>query len=239
MTWKYITNIGSRAVNEDCVRVIQHGNLMCFVVADGLGGHGNGEVASALAVEAFNEVCQQEDMALETLLSAGFERAQTAIIDAQKKMGNFFQAKTTLCVLLIRGNSVVWGHIGDSRLYAFARNKIRERTLDHSVPQMLVLTREIKEEDIRNHPDRNRLLKVLGTSGESLQYSRSSVQNADKFQAFLLCSDGFWELVWEKEMCKSLKTSRDVNQWLDDMCRIVEVRSDDSMDNYSAIAIWT
>ena len=147
--------------------------------------------------------------------------------------------KTTACALAIRGSEAVWGHVGDTRLYAFSHNRVKLRTLDHSVPQMLVLTKEIKEKDIRNHPDRNKLLRVLGVSGDVPKFELSAAQNLRRYQAFLLCSDGFWELIDEKEMETLLKKSKSPDEWMQKMCEIIMQRgSTIDMDNSSAIAVW-
>lgn len=238
MEWNVVSLNGSRPVNEDCVQVITCGNRRCFVVADGLGGHGKGEVASALAVKAFNEVFTGSAASLRELLSAAFKRAQAEILAEQKRSGNYYQMKTTVCALAVSEDEAVWGHIGDTRLYAFSHNRVKTRTLDHSVPQMLVLAREIKEKEIRNHPDRNKLLRVLGISGETPQFELSEPQNLHKYQAFLLCSDGFWELILEKEMCSFLKKSTSAAEWLRKMKDTVEERgAGEDMDNFSAIAV--
>lgn len=241
MDWKCISLTGAREINEDHVKVIECNDVKCFIVADGLGGHGKGDIASALACDAFEDVFLKAEpsLPLAELLSFAFLRAQVAILDAQKATGSLFQMKTTVCALAVRGDEAMWGHIGDTRLYAFARNKVKLRTLDHSVPQMLVLTREIREKDIRNHPDRNKLLRVLGISGEVPKFELSEPHDLSRYQAFLLCSDGFWELVDEKEMCSALKKSASAGDWLDKMGEIVaEHGSKTDMDNSSAIAIW-
>lgn len=240
MDWKCISLIGAREINEDCVRIVENDNTKCFIVADGLGGHGKGDVASKLACNAFETIFSDASSSqpLADLMSSAFLHAQTAILNEQKATGSSFQMKTTVCALAIRGTEVIWGHIGDTRLYAFAHNKVKIRTLDHSVPQMLVLTREIKEKDIRNHPDRNKLLRVLGISGDTPKFEISESQNLQKYQAFLLCSDGFWELIVEKEMGSMLKKSVSAEEWLGKMCEIVSQRgSETDMDNSSAIAI--
>lgn len=239
MQYDMITNPGSRNVNEDSIGVTKHQGCICFVVADGLGGHGGGDVASRLAVQAFDTVfsggneCPQHD-----LLSEAFRLAQSDILREQQRTGLPLQMKTTAVALVIQNGQAVWGHIGDSRLYAFERNKVRLRTLDHSVPQMLALSREISEKDIRGHPDRNRLLRVLGTAEASPQFELSELWSVDRFQAFLLCSDGFWELVTEKEMGRLLKKSRTPGEWLGQMRDVVEQRGHGTdMDNYSAVAV--
>lgn len=239
MTFQVLSKHGSREVNEDSVYVDGSDKRGLFVVADGLGGHGKGDVASALAVKAFEETFLNNLDSLPSLLPKAFLNAQTAILAEQTRTGSPFQMKTTVCALAVDGDKLMWGHIGDTRLYAFSRNKVKTRTLDHSVPQMLVLAHDIKEKDIRNHPDRNKLLRVLGVSGDTPKFEVSDIQSTSKYQAFLLCSDGFWELILEKEMCAFLKKSSSVEEWLQMMQDTVEQRgADTDMDNYSAIAIW-
>lgn len=239
MYYSTITNPGARPVNEDSIGVTEHGDLTCFVVADGLGGHGMGDAASQLAVKAFDKVFSApEGKPLPELLSDAFLRAQADILREQRRAGAPSQMKTTAVALAVQNGQAVWGHIGDSRLYAFARNKVKTHTLDHSVPQMLVLSGEIKEKAIRGHPDRNRLLRVLGVAGEPPRFELSELHRIDQFQAFLLCSDGFWELITEKEMEKLLKKSRSPEEWLEQMRTVVEDRGRGTdMDNYSAVAV--
>lgn len=239
MTFQVLSKCGSREINEDSIHADRSGKRWLFVVADGLGGHGKGDVASAIAVNAFKDIFSCSSASLSAILPKAFLNAQASILAEQTRTGSPFQMKTTVCALAIDGDRLIWGHIGDTRLYAFSRNKVKARTLDHSVPQMLVLAHDIKEKDIRNHPDRNKLLRVLGVSGDTPKFEVSDIQAASKYQAFLLCSDGFWELILEKEMCELLKKSSSVEEWLQIMQDAVEQRgAGTDMDNYSAIAIW-
>lgn len=239
MTFHILSQYGSREANEDSIYASASDGRGLFVVADGLGGHGKGDVASALAVSTFMETFSNRSESLPSLFSKAFLNAQTAILAEQARTGSPFQMKTTVCTLAVDGSELMWGHIGDTRLYAFSRNKVKVRTLDHSVPQMLVLAHDIKEKDIRNHPDRNKLLRVLGVSGDTPKFEVSKLQDTSKYQAFLLCSDGFWELIFEKEMCAALKKSSSAAEWMEKMRLIVEQRGcGKDMDNYSAITVW-
>ena len=140
--------------------------------------------------------------------------------------------------LVIEGEKIRWGHIGDSRIYYFRKNRYKKRTLDHSVPQMLVLAREIKEKDIRNHPDRNKLLRVMGIEWGYSKYEISQEEKKREGLAFLLCSDGFWELIDEKQMVLTLKSSNDAEEWINKMAEIVKASGEGkNMDNYSAITL--
>ena len=132
-----------------------------------------------------------------------------------------------------------WGHIGDSRLYYFQNEKLIGRTLDHSVPQMLVASGQIKEKQIRSHSDRNRLLRVLGLDWDCPKYQVAEPEEFQGRQEFLLCSDGFWELIDEKKMRHCLKKAKNPAHWLDMMEETVRKNgSRKDMDNYSAVAVW-
>ena len=204
-----------------------------------MGGHGKGEVASALVVEAVGQIFNSAQKIDEDFLRSAFQLSQEALIDEQIRQDAKTDMKTTAVAMYIDGNKVQWGHVGDSRLYAFAKNKVKLRTLDHSVPQMLVFAREIKEKQIRNHPDRNRLLRVMGIEWEKPMYELAEQTQLEKYQAFLLCSDGFWELIDEKQMCKLLKNSSTVEEWMQAMVEVIKQNGiGKNMDNYTAIALW-
>ena len=233
-----ITDQGSRENNEDSIGMYQEDKDYCFILADGLGGHGKGEVASKLAVEA---VIRQfvGETAGEEFLEQAFQKAQEDILETQKEAPGCFDMKTTLVVLEIRKDQIRWGHIGDSRLYCFENGKYVKRTLDHSVPQMLVAIGEIREKDIRHHTDRNRLLRVLGVEDDEVNPSIGDWTEVRPGQAFLLCSDGFWELIEEKKMEKTLKKADTPEEWLKLMEEIVlKNGKGTNMDNYSAIGVW-
>lgn len=229
---------GSRDNNEDSIGMYQDGECFCFILADGLGGHGKGEVASRIAVESvIGQFATGERT--ETFLDTAFCAAQEAIVEKQEEDHTCRDMKTTLVVLDVGGDQVQWAHIGDSRLYYFQDKKLRARTLDHSVPQMLVAVGEIREKDIRHHPDRNRLLRVLGVEMDEMNHQVAEPVPRKMGGAFLLCSDGFWELIEEKKMEAALRRASGPEEWLDAMEEIVQKNGRGTdMDNYSAVAAW-
>ena len=112
-------------------------------------------------------------------------------------------------------------------------------TLDHSVPQMMVSRGDLREKDIRKHEDRNRLLRVMGAEWDSPKYQMTGPVRVTRHTSFLLCSDGFWELIDEKMMCRTLKKAGSAREWLGVMEKIVlENGRGTNMDNYSAIAVF-
>ena len=147
--------------------------------------------------------------------------------------------KTTVACLTLSGDSARFAHVGDSRIYYFERFKYIVRSQDHSVPQMLVNRGDIREKDIRHHEDRSRLLRVMGTEWDAPKYQVVEGISLTRRSSFLLCSDGFWELIDEKMMCKTLRKADSPEKWLSDMEKIVlENGKGTTMDNYSAIAVF-
>lgn len=238
ITYTVYSDIGNRDKNEDSVGNFHTAQRDIFALADGLGGHGQGEIASATAVETAGILMESEGDNRSNLLSDIFEEAQKKVMNIQ---GGMFAngMKTTLVVLDICRDQIRWAHIGDSRLYYFQNNNLIKRTLDHSVPQMLVLAHKLKEKKIRGHEDRNKLLRVIGSPWDTNKYDCSEAISKNGFQAFLLCSDGFWELIDEKNMTKTLKKASSVDEWMKAMVDIVKKNGINSnMDNNSAIAVW-
>ncbi len=232
------TSIGDRENNEDDIGMYQSGSGYCFVLADGLGGHEKGEVASRLAVESAITcfACGGEEDKLPAL---SFERAQNAVLEKQKEGFVFQDMKTTMVLLHIGSDTIRWGHIGDSRLYYFEKKKLVTRTLDHSVPQMLAAAGQIKESEIRHHPDRNRLLRVLGLEWDEPKYEIAAPVKVKGNQQFLLCSDGLWDWIDEKKMTRCLRRSSSPDEWVNAIKKAAETAGEgNDMDNYSAIAVW-
>lgn len=237
MEYALLTKKGNREYNEDFVGYVCTKNCFCFVLADGLGGHGKGEIASKCVVSSI--IADFEELEECFHLDQAIERAQNRLSELQKQNNCHEGMKTTIVVLYVNREVVQWGHIGDSRLYFWKNKRIVTRTLDHSVPQMLVLAKEIKEKDIRFHEDRNRLLKAMGNEDDRTEPEISRQFKRRRGQAFLMCSDGFWELIDEEEMRREYKYSANPQEWIDRMEKIIcENGSSIDMDNYSAIAVW-
>lgn len=239
LNYEILSKSGSRARNEDAVYIYKGKECFCALLADGLGGHTGGELASSLAVKKASEVFRKSLTASRECLVECMEESQACLLQEQSRLKSR-GLKTTLAILLADKDTILWGHVGDSRVYYFMEGKLVTHTLDHSVPQVLVLAGKIKEDEIRNHPDRNRLLRVLGEEWSKPAYTLSDALAWSENQSFLLCSDGFWEWITEEQMEESLSKSGTVQEWLFNMKEIVEKNGrNKEMDNYSAIAIWT
>lgn len=229
------TDPGGRMENEDSVAIFrEEGRGVLAMLADGLGGHGGGKAASSTAVESVYRDYLSAFINAPEEFNIWFQKANQQILDMQTPE---CEMKTTLVCLLIKEETAMWAHIGDSRLYHFVDGKMVFRTFDHSVSQMAVLRGEIREDEIRGHADRNKLLKALGRE-ETISIDVSEKTDlSGGGHAFLLCSDGFWEYVTEGDMQKTLKQSVTAEEWLRRMVKILKNNAKPGNDNNSAVAV--
>lgn len=194
------TDVGQkRSVNEDAVSVVEGDGWTLLAVADGMGGHTAGDVASEAALETFESYVAERaaDTGDEAgLLAAGARaanrhlRGMVAEDDSLEGMG------TTLVAALVRDGTATFVNVGDSRGYRLTDDRIEQVTVDQSLVQQLVDSGEITPEEAADHPQRNVVSQVLGTDDEV---------DPDTYErqlsgTVLLCSDGLTEEVPESSV---------------------------------------
>lgn len=227
----YYTAKGKRQNNEDAVSLLEGGNSLLAIVADGLGGHDDGEIASGQAVATLNRQLQGQQPDEDRLLDAVCQ-ASRDIFNARDPR---HPMRTTLAALWLGDYSALAANVGDSRIYQFRQDRIVYQSMDHSVAQMAVLVGEMDAADIRRSKDRNKLIRVLGDEADpKVDLQTLLVKPGDRF---LLCSDGFWEPVTEEMMLQTMADSSTAQQWLARMRRIVEEAGNPCQDNHTAIAL--
>ena len=233
-----LTAVGGRKENQDYTVCREKAAYGCYLVADGLGGHSGGKIAShtvGIAIaDSFLELPGASRRHLEGYISSAVDRFRKSV--AEKNIA--IAPRTTLVLLLVGDGMAVWTHIGDSRLYHFRRGEVVFQTDDHSVPNQLAKSGRISFEDIRSHEDRNRLTRAFdGQEGMNVEYCSDPLA-LTKGDVFLLCSDGFWEYVFENEMECDLKDAGNADRWL----KLLELRLLERVplknDNYSAVAVF-
>ena len=164
-------------------------------------------------------------------LNEAVQQANSAIL-VDKNLGDM---ASTVAVLWMNGETACVSHIGDSRIYHIRDGEILYQSKDHSVSQMAVMMGEITQSEIRGHKDRNRLVRALGAA-QSVKPDTATfdVMTGD---AFLLCTDGFWELILEEDVLSYLNSSRSAAEWLSKMRRHIERFQTADCDNSTAAAI--
>lgn len=226
---------GGRDYNEDSVAVSDENDRQCVVVADGLGGHGGGKIASQKAADMIVQAFAPENGVNEAWIQSIFEGVNQAVLDGQT---DSCQMKTTCVSLFVENNYALWAHLGDSRLYHFVDGRLDFCTTDHSVSQMAVLSGEITKAQIRFHEDRNRVLRAFGAEAKVKPDINGIRLDDGAFHTFLLCTDGFWEYVLEGEMEIDLGKVEAADVWLEYMIERLEKRVNGKNDNFTAAALF-
>lgn len=197
------THLGTVRMNNEDSAVVSE---QLLVLADGMGGHAAGEVASVLAVRVFSEVDHAPGTELNTnVIEAGRQtrRALVAMSDADPVLESL---GTTLVTVVSNGDTVVVGHIGDSRVYLLRQDAMYQITTDHTHVQRMIESGQLTPDQARTHPYRAMLLKSLDdhSPGPDLDLIEITVRAGDRL---LLCSDGLSDYLSAEQIGQALATA--------------------------------
>jgi protein phosphatase len=203
-----LTDIGClREVNEDCGRWIRpenpelladKGSLM--IVADGMGGHAAGEVASKVAVEIISRAYYESAQCHQAALTQAFHAANQAIFQAARHSRRLTGMGTTCTALVIHDHLAYSAQVGDSRLYLVRGEQIYLMSEDHSAVMEMVRRGQMTRDEARCHSDKNIILRALGTQREINVATWQSPFPLNAGDRFVLCSDGLYDLVSDEEV---------------------------------------
>lgn len=226
---------GKRYQNEDALFVPARGELSLFIVADGMGGHNAGSVASRLATEVAETEVRKGGIATpEKLLLSALSTANRAVLEYANSDKNCRGMGTTMVAALVFQTKYVVANVGDSRLYHMRGGVLTQVTRDHSYVAELVAAGEITEEQAAVHPRRNIITRALGTRGE---------EKIDIFKrewayddTLMLCSDGLYGSIDHLDMERAL---REAGSDLNAACDILveDAIYNGSTDNISVILV--
>lgn len=195
------TDVGKvRANNQDAPIVSE--KLRLYGVADGMGGHKGGEVASTSARDDLLRELEGKTPSV-AALSGAIEEVNRQIYHQQEHDDALTGMGTTLSVLWMSDNFVYIGHVGDSRVYLLRDGEFKQMTLDHSLVEQLVREGVLTEEEAQNHPMRNIITRAIGTD-ESVEVD-VVVEERRKGDQWLACSDGLHGLVDDRQMRDALR----------------------------------
>lgn len=195
------TDVGKvRANNQDAPIVSE--KLRLYGVADGMGGHKGGEVASTSARDDLLRELEGKTPSV-AALSGAIEEVNRQIYHQQEHDDALTGMGTTLSVLWMSDSFVYIGHVGDSRVYLLRDGEFKQMTLDHSLVEQLVREGVLTEEEAQNHPMRNIITRAIGTD-ESVEVD-VVVEERRKGDLWLACSDGLHGLVDDRQMRDALR----------------------------------
>lgn len=231
----YMTDAGKvRTHNEDNVTIIGNkNNEFILAVADGMGGHKAGEVASNIAIEHITESFETK----ETLgkKEDAIEWLRTIVKEINDKIfsytANHPESKgmgTTLVIAVKTGDYILYGNIGDSSGYALKNEKLHKITKDHTLVNLLVSTGELTPDQAKFHPRKNLLTRALGAN-DPIEIDVFDVDNT--VDALLLCSDGLTNMVTDEQIEKILNSNSSIEEQVDKLIKKSNMRG--GTDNIS------
>jgi serine/threonine protein phosphatase PrpC len=234
---------GGRPYNEDACGHWHSDRHLCCVLADGAGGHGGGDVASKLAVSHILNRYAQSPCHDPAALMALLQDTNRELLAHRNDRPELRQMHSTVVALSIdlQSRTALWGHCGDSRLYAFRDGRIARRTHDHSLVQSLIDAGMLTEAEAQHHARRSELYSALGTQGDDLRVSvEPQAWPLARRDVLMLCTDGLWEWVPDPQIEAALAGAADPHVWLASLEQQVRqaTAGRPSHDNFSALAVW-
>ena len=204
-----------------------------FIIADGMGGHKGGEIASKAAIDSFVDfVLESEDAGAENfldLLTSAAKYANDVVLKQAEENPELSGMGTTLTACTIANNKCILSHVGDSRAYLISQDSITQLTNDHSYVSEMMKAGQMSQSEARDHPKRNVLTRVLGTLEMNAD---GHIYELTPAAAVLLCSDGLFNMVAEDEIAKIVNTSDNPTESL-----VTAANNNGGADNISVILI--
>jgi len=235
----YKSRVGGRHYNQDRLGVWRTPESTLLVVADGMGGHANGDVAAQLVVEhlgaEFERAAQPRLADPDLFLTRRIASAHALLGRAARARGLDEVPRTTVAACVVQSARVFWLHVGDSRFYLIRGGRVRARTKDHTRVQKLLDEGRIGEQDVHVHPERNVLLQCLGGPVAPRIVPASSAE-LERGDLLLLCSDGLWGALAQEELLAELPGA-DLDAALESLVTRAERIGGRHGDNVSAIAL--
>ncbi|HIJ56772.1 MAG TPA: serine/threonine-protein phosphatase [Deltaproteobacteria bacterium] len=222
------TDIGLfRENNEDGYLIVDPGNEaydvshrgLLFAVADGMGGHAAGEVASKMACEGLLQYYEpnidQETESSDPVFK--LKRLRRVIHKTNEEIYRYAQTHpefsgmgTTLSVLILSPENAIIGHVGDSRIYRFRNRKLKLLTVDHTEVQAMIDSGRLTPDEAAVHPFRHALLQAVGTMAE-LETIDTGIESVQPGDIYLLSTDGLHDSISDEDIERTLRENRDIH----------------------------
>ena len=229
---------GGRERNEDAVslRIVEDKGI--FVVADGLGGHKDGNLASQKSVAFLCEswsLLEGQAFSREWMEAAIRKTNQGLLMMQEERRSNM---RSTLAMLLIDGERSAWANVGDTRIYYIRDGELARVTEDHSMAFLKFKTGDILRSALAKDPDQSRLLRSLGDKERNTPDIYENPRALKPGDAFLLCTDGLWEYLKDEEVAIDYLKSSNAREWGEHLLLRVIERIHAGNDNLSFITVF-
>lgn len=231
-------HIGARTYNQDRVGYAYTNDALLLVLADGMGGHLHGEVAAQIAVltfmRAFGRLKDGRVKEPEVFLRETMRTGHDAIFDYAREQQLGGNPGTTCVAALVQDGQAWWAHAGDSRCYLLRAEAVAGVTHDHSVVQQWADWGIISPDEMKTHPDRNKITNCLGGVEDMFYVDVSQPNAVQAGDTLLLCSDGFWSPLTDLEMAR-LATAPLLDEKLNELIGLAVSREGMRADNTTAV----
>ena len=204
-----------RQRNED--RFYAKGPLL--IVADGMGGYTGGEYASTMVVDTIVDVIERADIITVDVLREAILEANHMVFEKSQSYKELEGMGTTAVVAYVKDDTLLWAHVGDSRLYIYGDSQLRRMTNDHSMVQELVNAGTITEAEVIHHPKRNMLTRAIGVY-DTVEVDTGMVE-VHEGERILLCSDGLSGYIEESRIEEILSEESSESRVLEDLVQLV------------------
>lgn len=234
MIYAYRTEIGRRKTNQDYFYTPEKGDYPIVIVADGMGGHRAGNVASLVAVDSICEyVSHHFEQRPSVLMQHAINYANQRIFDISLNDEDCMGMGTTVVMARVDDESFTYANVGDSRLYHFNGQTLKQVSRDHSLVEEMVQSGIISKKQAMSHPQKNILTRAVGTA----QFVKADIASMrwNKGDMLLLCSDGLHGSVTRRFMEKTLACATDLLCACDEL--VESAYENGSTDNITVIIV--
>ena len=231
---------GPRQYNQDRLAYSYSKDALLLVLADGMGGHRNGEIAAQLAVKTLTDAFQR--LAVPTLgspakfLIENIQQVHDMIENVTQEEGFIESPRTTIVAAIIQRGYLYCAHVGDSRLYHFRNGHLLFRTEDHSVVQSLYKKGMISKAEMATHPYKNKIYNCIGGENQP-QIDLSDRHELLDGDTILLCTDGVWGVIDDQQIKEIIQNNMTIVDATTELMDSAEFASDEKGDNMSAIGL--
>lgn len=235
-----LTDIGLvRSKNQDSFFISNECDFPLFIMADGMGGHNGGEIASSDAINIVKSFFLENKEKLtnkkniRSIIEESIQKANINIYKKSLEIAEYNGMGTTISLCYVFKNHIFIGHVGDSRIYKIENDNIIQITEDHSLVNELIKKGQITKEEAKNHPQKNMITRAVGTSFDiEVDILEIKYKNDDKV---ILCTDGLFNMVYEDQIMTIIKNTipiKDIGEKLVD-----KAKENGGLDNISVIII--
>lgn len=234
------TDVGRiRDNNQDAYYVPSKEDKPLYIIADGMGGHKAGEIASRMAIKIisdyFNSLSNQlqTDKKIKDLIENSIDEANKEIYKKSIEDEKFSGMGTTVTLAYIINEKIFIGHVGDSRAYLLREETLSQITEDHSLVEELIRNGSISKEEARHHPQRNIITRAVGTS--KVIKTDIIVESKCKDDILLLCTDGLTNMLEDEKIKDSFLENEDIQKACEDLVTLSNDKG--GFDNITILAV--